>query len=363
MDSVLQVLRGGAVAVLRYFAAHVLVCLLPAFFIAGAVHTFFSRHRVLALFSRRKGKIRSFLLASVAGSALSTSAKGVLPYFASVCRGKSGPGPAYTLLYSGPAVNVVAAALTFRVLGWQFGVARIAAAVAFSLIVGPVMGALWGHRPVNVGRYGVFEAADDYTDSLSPGRTAVFFALLVSVLAFALAQPGIRSLSGIPGLWGEVIAWIPAVLSLVGVVVVVDTWFTGKDLRRWLKETWQTALAVMIRLAVGVFIIGVFQALVPNRWVNVAVGGNRWLSNLISAVFGSVMYFATATEVPLTRTLLDMGAGFGPGLALLLTGPVLSLTGRVVMARAMGWARTAVYGILVLALSIIAGWVFGLFFI
>jgi uncharacterized membrane protein YraQ (UPF0718 family) len=360
MDFLLKLLGGGAVSVLTYFAAHILVCLIPAFFIAGAIETFFSPSRILRWFSRGSTKPFFYALAALSGFALITSPDDILPYFGAIYRRKPGTGPAFTFFYSGPAINIIAVALTFRVLGWQLGAGRILAAVGFSFVIGISMGLLWGRKePPLLPKSPEFTIGKEYPDRLPGGKTAVFFTLLLGVLVFAVAQSELRRLIPSTGILGELLSWLPAVFSLLGVIVVVDLWFTRRDFMRWLKATWRVARQVVPKLAIGVFIIGVFQTLVPYTWIARAAGGNSILSNISSSVFGSIMYFATATEVPLTNTLVNMGMGLGPALALLLAGPALSIFHTIKLARHLGWGCTLTYVGLVIATATASGLIFG----
>lgn len=343
----------------EYFAAHIIICIIPALFTAGAIDTFLSRSRILKLFNDPSTPLRSYVLAAVSGFVLTVTSGGVFALFAAIYHRRAGEGPAFSFLYSGPAINVVAAALTFRVLGWEFGLARSAAAIVFSLAIGLVMSVLWRRSEHQVHRIRDVAVEPDYPDDLSPARTAVFFTLLVATLVLAIGQSYIRTLIPAKDIWGEVLSWVPAGLGLIGVVIAVKAWFSRRDLKMWLARTWEVTKRVIGRLAIGVFLIGIFETFVPAQWISVSVGGNGILANAVSAVFGSLMYFATVTEVPLTNTLVRMGMGAGPALALLLAGPALSLPSMLKLGRYLKGPRTLVYIFLVILSAIVSGLAFG----
>ena len=99
--------------------------------------------------------------------------------------------------------------------------------------------------------------------------------------------------------------------------------------------------------------------LLPSAWVASWVGGNGLAANLLAAVAGAFMYFATLTEVPILQTLLGAGLGRGPALTLLLAGPALSLPSMLVIYSYLGGRKTAAYVSLVVVIASTTGWMYG----
>ena len=122
-----------------YAREHVLLCLVPAFFIAGAIGVFVSQNAVMKYFGPKANKALAYGVASVSGTILAVCSCTVLPIFGSIYMRGAGLGPAVAFLYSGPAINVLAIVLTARVLGWQLGVARAVGAIVFSVVIGLLM--------------------------------------------------------------------------------------------------------------------------------------------------------------------------------------------------------------------------------
>jgi len=341
---------------LTYFAAHTLVAIVPALFITGAASEFLPQESVLRYLSRRHPQALSYGASAVAGTVFTINSSQVLTLFRMLYGAGANLGPAAALLYSGPAVNVLAMVLTARVLGWGFAFARVGGAIGLSLLIGLAMAGVWGRRqkpPLAEVRL------DETPHEHHLWKRGFFFALLAGATVFALLQSWVRGFVPLAGVWGEVASWTPVGLCLGGVIAVSLCWFTREELRRWMSETWRAAKIILPRLAIGVFISGVVKVLIPAGWIAGLFGGRGLFKNLAAAGLGSVIYFATLTEVPITNTLVEMGMGHGPALAFLLAGPTLSLPNIFVLAKICGWGRTLTYAALVVVISAFAGWAFG----
>ncbi len=414
-----------------YAREHVILCLIPAFFIAGAIGVFVSQNAVMKYFGPKAKKWLSYSVASVSGTILAVCSCTVLPLFGGIYMRGAGLGPAVAFLYSGPAINVLAIVLTARVLGWQLGVGRAVGAVVFSVVIGLLMHLIF----LKEERAKAAQIQDVYLEEDETERplwqTAAYFLGMVGILVFAnwarptetsgtwhvifrlkwLLASGFGLLLGF-SLWRffAVKAWVvavcavpAAVLALVlpgypglaftagGIGLAVLTTMAGPPMRDWRDQTWGFAKQIMPLLFMGVIAAGFFlgspdsvdAGIIPNVWIQSLVGdsplpllsllGSRaisvpgWLSmlwpvwtNFFASITGALMYFATLTEVPILRGLLDSGMGQGPALALLLAGPALSLPNMLVINSILGPKKTLTFVGLVVVMATISGMGFGI---
>ena len=413
-----------------YAREHVLLCLVPAFFIAGAIGVFVSQNAVMTYFGPRAPKWLSYSVASVSGTILAVCSCTVLPLFGGIYLRGAGLGPAIAFLYSGPAINVLAIVLTARVLGWQLGIARAGGAIAFSVVIGLLMHLIFlkEERAKAAAPREVFFGDDD-----RPARplwqVALYFLSMVGILVFAnWARPQETA-----GVWFSIfkakwivtalfsalmgfclwrffkvrLAWIAlAALPAAGLAFALPqypvaafaagsvglaalTFFGGAELKDWRDQSWGFAKQILPLLFMGVLAAGFFlgspdradAGIIPNVWIQALVGDSpqallsmigregaapAWLAtiwplwaNLFASVAGALMYFATLTEVPILRGLLDSGMGQGPALALLLAGPALSLPNMLVINSILGPRKTLTFVGLVAAMATVSGMVFG----
>ena len=400
-----------------YAREHVVLCLLPAFFIAGVIAVFVSQSSVLKYFGANAKKWLSYTVAAVSGGILAVCSCTILPLFTSIYKRGAGLGPAVAFLYSGPAISVLSIILTARILGLEMGIARVIGAVLFSVVIGLAMAFIFRKEE---------KAKQEQQMNIIPApenrpmwQTAFHFFTLVLILVFAnLGAPA----SNDTGLWqtlfiykwyvvgvlsvllcgslvwilklkvvwvllGAIITASSAILSnsfipnekliplvpmlvaitCLSVVLLLDK--NNEENRDWLFSSWGFAKQIMPLLAVGVvtagFLLGSthddtsLAGIIPNEWIQWAVGGNSLLSNFLASFTGAFMYFATLTEVPIIQGLLASGMGKGPALALLLAGPSLSLPSMLVINQVIGFKKTAVYVALVIVMATLSGWVFG----
>ncbi len=389
-----------------YAREHVLLCLVPAFFIAGAIAVFVSQASVMKYLGARANKVLAYGVASVSGGILAVCSCTVLPLFAGISRMGAGLGPATTFLYAGPAVNVLAIVLTARVLGPELGVARAVGAVVFAVVIGLLMHLIFRREELEKA---AAQAALPEPEVRRPlWQNALFFAAMVAVLVFAnWGRPAVESgvwfaiwsvkwqltaffgvaLGAILVAWFGLRWWLLALVAVptgiaafvlpghpeiaVTVAVVGLSWVIGREpgeLDDWLDASWGFAKQILPLLLAGVAVAGLLlgrpgnEGLIPSDWVSAAVGGNSLWANLFAAVAGAFMYFATLTEVPILEGLIGNGMGKGPALALLLAGPALSLPNMLVIASVLGWKKTSVFVSLVVVMSTVAGVVFGSLF-
>lgn len=359
-ERVLAGLAESVAMMSEYAKQHVLLCLVPAFFIAGAISVFVSQQSVMKYLGPGAKKWISYSVASVSGTVLAVCSCTVLPLFAGIYKMGAGLGPASAFLYSGPAVNVLAIVLTSRVLGLKIGIARAVGAILFSVVIGLLMSAIFENEEPRSAR---FDMSSYYDDGRPLWKTVVYMAGMVVFLVFAnWAAPKTQN-----ALWEAVYRakWIVAALGLSVTVATSFLWFSGEERKEWCISTWGYALQVMPLLFAGVMVSGFLlgrpghEALIPSGYVAMLVGGNSIGANFFAAIAGAFMYFATLTEVPILQGLMGAGMGNGPALALLLAGPALSLPSMMVLNSIMGPKKTVAYISLVVLLSTVAGIIFG----
>jgi uncharacterized membrane protein YraQ (UPF0718 family) len=347
----------------EYAREHVLTCLIPAFFIAGAIAVFVSQASVLKYFGAGARKILSYSVASISGTVLAVCSCTVLPLFAGIYMRGAGIGPATAFLYSGPAINVLAIVLTARILGWQLGLARAVGAVLFSVLVGLLM-ALFFRKDDAARTAGQMYLPDAEEKGRTLTQDALFMLTMVLILVFAaFAKPA----AGDSGLWSFIFAakWYITVVLLIILGFMLKGWFRKDERSNWVQSTWGFMKQIFPLLGGGVLVAGFMlgrpghEALIPEHYIQTLVGGNSPGANLFAAVAGALMYFATLTEVPILQGLIGSGMGQGPALALMLAGPALSLPNMLVIGGIMGVKKTVVFCSLIVILSTIAGMLYG----
>ena len=389
-----------------YAQEHVLLCLIPAFFIAGAIAVFVSQASVMKYLGAGANKVLAYGVASVSGTILAVCSCTVLPLFAGIYRMGAGLGPATAFLYSGPAINVLAIILTARVLGLELGIARAVGAIVFSIIIGLLMHLLFKNEETAKTKAQMVIPEQNVIRPL--WQNALYFAAMVAILVFAnwgrpdeisgfwhivysakwIITSLVSALLAIMlvlwfGLkwWKIVIAAIPTVAlallfpnqpmipfaaAVVGLSIITST--DKGQAGEWFASSWGFAKQILPLLFLGVLVAGGLlgrpgqEGLIPSTWINQSVGGNSLSSNLFASVAGAFMYFATLTEVPILQGLLGNGMGKGPALALLLAGPALSLPNMLVIRSVMGTRKTTAYVLLVIVMATISGMLYGTFF-
>jgi len=342
MNVLISILQGGLDALLEYLSAHVLTCLIPAFFIAGAIAVFVSQAAVLKYFGPQAKKALSYSVASISGTILAVCSCTVLPLFGGIYKRGAGLGPAVAFLYSGPAINVLAIVYSARLLGYDLGAARAIGAIVFATGIGLIMAFI--HRKEETQKDAqafAMLAADPEAKSL--WQQVIFFGTLVGILIFAASKN-----------------WIATGILLAVLAVILWRWFRKAEITQWMKETLHFVRLIVPWLLGGVFVAGIITTFVPENVVTSYVGGNSLLASFIASFLGALMYFATLTEVPIIRAFMDLGMGKGPALALLLAGPALSLPNMLVIRSIMGTKKTLTYIALVVVMATISGYIFGL---
>lgn len=342
MTIFLNLLQGGWDALLAYLSAHVLTCLVPAFFIAGAIAVFISQASVIKYFGPQAKKLLSYSVASVSGTMLAVCSCTVLPLFGGIYKRGAGIGPAVAFLYSGPAINVLAIVYTARILGFDLGLARAIGAVVFAAGIGLIMALIY-RKEESLKDSAAFNALAADPESKKWWQQVVFFAVMVGILVFAASQN-----------------WIATGILLAALGIILWRWFTRGEIGMWMKETLRFVRLIVPWLLVGVFVAGIITTFVPQDAVSSWVGGNGLFANFIASFLGALMYFATLTEVPIVSAFMNLGMGKGPTLALLLAGPALSLPNMLIIRSIMGTKKMLTYVGLVVVFATITGYIFGL---
>ncbi|HBX52878.1 MAG: permease [Bacteroidetes bacterium GWF2_33_38] len=404
-----------------YAREHVVLCLLPAFFIAGVISVFVSQGSVLRYFGANAKKWLAYTVAAVSGTILAVCSCTILPLFSSIHKRGAGLGPAIAFLYSGPAINILAIILTARILGFEMGVARTIGAVSFSVIIGLIMAFIYRKEEK-------IKKEEQMNIQLPPEKrpmwqTSFHFFTLVLILVFAnWGKPAADDVSStwyylwaykwyITGFFSLFLGyslikilkikwqWVllaaiatvasallssnlivnaklaPLVPMMVGIAALsIITLLDKKDdeNREWTISTWGFAKQILPLLAIGVitagFLLGsthdgqTIAGVIPNEWIQWLVGGNSIFSNFFASIVGAFMYFATLTEVPILQGLIASGMGKGPALALLLAGPSLSLPNMLVIRGVLGTQKTVVYVSLVVVMAAVSGLIYGSIF-
>ena len=386
-----------------YAREHVLLCLVPSFFIAGAIAVFLSQASVMKYLGARANKIVAYGVASVSGTILAVCSCTILPLFAGIYRMGAGIGPATAFLYSGPAINILAIILTARVLGPGLGIARAIGAILFGILIGLFMHLFFRNEEME--KANAQAAMPEPEEGRPLYKNALYFASMIGILVFAnWGRPeeaagiwhAIHSVKWIvTGFFGAalaviLVAWYgikqwpmvgaairviiavilfpdrPMIAFTVGIIdITLLTAGKGGEAGAWFDSAWGFAKQILPLLLYGILIAGALlgrpghEGLIPSSWIASAVGGNSITSNLFASIAGAFMYFATLTEVPILQGLLGAGMGKGPALALLLAGPALSLPNMLVIRSIIGTKKTIVFICLVVVMAALSGMIYG----
>ncbi len=401
-----------------YAREHVILCLLPAFFIAGVISVFVSQASVIKYLGAQAKRWMAYTVAAVSGTILAVCSCTILPLFSSIHKRGAGLGPAIAFLYSGPAINILAIILTARILGFEMGVARVTGAVSFSIIIGLLMSLIYRREEK--------EKREEQMDIVPPPekrpvwQTAIHFFTLVLILVFAnWGKPAEGDTAStwyflwhykwwITGFFSIILGYslikilkikwqwvlgaflitvasvilsnnlidsdklrplVPMIVGIMALSIITILDKVDEDNKAWTIATWDFAKQILPLLAIGVVITGfllgsthdgmTIPGVIPDKWISSLVGGNSVFSNFFASVVGAFMYFATLTEVPILQGLIASGMGKGPALALLLAGPSLSLPNMLVIRGIIGTRKTVVYVSLVIIMATIAGILYG----
>lgn len=347
-----------------YAREHVILCLIPAMFIAGAITVFLNQQAVMRYLGPTAKKPLAYGVASVSGAILAVCSCTVLPIFKGIYKKGAGLGPAVAFLYSGPAINILAIVLSAKVFGWEIGLARALGAVVFSIVIGLLMALIFRKDDAKRAADARLFAAPDEKPARSLSQMIIYMAAMIGILVFA----NWANSKGGSTVWDAIFAakwWITGGFA-IALLFTIIRWFKKDERVEWVVATRDFALQILPLLFGGVLVAGFLlgrpghDALIPTDWIGKLLGGNSLFANFAAALSGALMYFATLTEIPIVHGLLGAGMGKGPALALLLAGPSLSLPSILVIGGELGWKKTTVYVSLVVGLSTLAGLGFGM---
>ena len=357
-------LNQGLQTLLGYLSAHVLTCLVPAFFIAGAIAALLQKETVLKYFGKDAPKWLCYSVAATSGTILAVCSCTILPMFAGIEKKGAGIGPATAFLFSGPAINLLAIVLTARVLGLDLGIARAIAAISMAVVIGLIMATIFERSPPKCevaqgdGNPAVVVAAtaslQASEDSSGPGelkhKSILLMALLIGVLLSATSSLQF------------VLKWSIVAAFIAASAFVLRRYFSLDERSIFLSETWDLAKKIFPLLLVGTFITGVIGYFLPVDLIRSIFGSNGFLACFVASIVGAVLYMPTLLEIPIVGTLFGYSTGVtapGPALALLLSGPSLSLPSMIVITRVMGPKKAGAYISLVVIISTLVGMLYG----
>lgn len=350
-NPLVDALIAGLSNVMNYLSEHTLTCLIPAFFIAGAIAAFVKKDAILRYFGPTVKRYKSYSVASVSGAVLAVCSCTILPLFAGIYRKGSGIGPAITFLFAGPGINILAIVYTAQVLGYDLGFARAASAVALSIIVGLIMATIFKRHDVSL----IQEKKEFLPASSANSRprwaSAMFFVILILILIIAASK----------------IDWVLKLATVYLLTVVIAAlliyYFERDEVTNWAYETWDLTKKIFPILIAGTFIVGIIAYFLPPEIFRPYLGNNSISSNLLASFIGAILYMPTLLEVPIIGTTFGYSSGViaaGPALSLLLSGPTTSLPSIAVLYRIMGAKKTTIYWFTVVILSAFAGFIYGM---
>ncbi|MBF0170660.1 MAG: permease [Nitrospinae bacterium] len=342
-----ELLLAGLAALYDYVATHTVTCLVPAFLLAGAMVTFIDRETVLDHLGAQARKIKSFTLAAFSSFFVAACSCTVIPVASGLYYSGAGIGAAFIVLWVAPATNILALVYTGNIIGIEMAGARVVAALLMAVVVGMVMS------------YAFRSEESAQTLSAAPSGKKIMSkqeAILILLLVGSLLAPNYLVQSG--PYWMKLAVWAVATLAVAGYALAV---FSRERLAAWMRETWWFVRTIFPLLLGGVFLVGIVGAVLPEEWIREWLGGNSLQASFVATMIGSVTYFATMTEAPFVDTLMKLGMGEGPALALLLTGPGLSLPNWLAIARVFGLKKALIYVPTVMLSGTVMGWLFGNF--
>jgi uncharacterized membrane protein YraQ (UPF0718 family) len=363
LDFLLKIIFGGLYALYDYLTAHVLTCLVPAFFIAGAMSALLPKEKITKYLGKNVPKYKSYPLSVVAGLLLAVCSCTILPLFAGIKKKGAGIGPAIAFLYTAPATNVLAIIFTGSVIGWDFAIARIVLSVAFAIVIGIIISKVFKEeekieekklvekllkQEEKMDGIGKLPLRQKIINGIIRDRLIAFFATLFAILIIGASKTATQFK-------------IPVLFILIILLLAqLKFKFKKEEIKNWLSETYNFFKTIFPLLLIGIFVAGILGALFPKDALKQYLGVNTIAANLIAVLFGVFMYFPTLVEVPMAKMFLGLGMSKGPLIAYLLADPVISLPSILVVRKIMGTKRTLIYIILITIFCTLSGLIFGL---
>jgi len=341
-----ELIVAGLLAIKDYVATHVLTCLIPAFFLAGAMVAFINQEAILDHLGEKANKLKSFSMAGLASFFVAACSCTVIPVSSGLYYSGASIGVAFIILWVAPSANILSLIYTGNILGGEIVIARVVAALFMAFIVGWVM--TWVFRNENR------EITEFKGGEVREGIIAKRHLILLLLVLVSLLSPNYLVQTG--SYFYKVLVWgIATAITAVYALKALST----EEIKSFLRESWWFFKLIFPLLLAGVFLVGVLGKLLPEDWIRSWLGGNGVMASFIATTIGAVSYFATMTEAPFVDTLMKLGMGKGPALALLLTGPGLSLPNWIAIARVFGIKKSFVYVITIEIVGTFVGWFFG----
>ncbi|HEY59786.1 MAG TPA: permease [Anaerolineae bacterium] len=353
MNFVFNFFNAGLLALYDYVSAHVLFCLVPAFFLAGAINALVSKDIIVKTLGRKAHPVKAYGLGALFGTLVEVCSCTILPLFAGIWKRGAGLGPAMAFLYAGPAINILAVSYTASLIGWDIAFARLIFSILFAVLVGILM--TW------IFKDGEKEKIEQMRNSVPlEGKTQFKERPAYQSVLFFGSLAGIL-IAGTAPIAGNIKYPFIGFFTLI-TVVFSFLFYSRKELISWMKETWKFFWMIFPLLLVGVFGAGVFKAIIPQEAFQRLAGQNTIWANLAGVLFGVIAYFPALVEVPIAKTFLDLGMNKGPLLAYILADPIVSLQSLLVVSKVLGVKKTVIYALLITIITTTAGLVFGALF-
>lgn len=350
---IVYLFQSGIAALVDYVSAHVLFCLVPALFLAGAINALVSKEIIVKTLGRKAHPVKAYGLAALFGTLIEVCSCTILPLFVGIWRRGAGLGPAITLLYAGPAINILAVSYTASLIGWDIAIARLVLSIGFAVLIGILMA--WVFRDGEKKRIKGLKNGSPIEEKAQFEKnplyqSILFFGSLVGIL-----------IAGTAPIAGNIKYLLVGLLTLA-TAVFSFMFYSKKELVLWMKETWKFFWMIFPLLLVGVFVAGVFKVIIPKEAFQKFAGQNTIWANLAGVLFGVVAYFPALVEVPIAKTFLDLGMNKGPLLSYILADPIVSLQSLLVVSKVLGVKKTLVYACLITIMTATAGLIFGSLF-
>jgi hypothetical protein len=349
-----MLLQAGLGSLASYLAAHVLLCLLPAFFIAGALAALIPKEAITKYLGRDAPKWLSYPMSALGGFVLAVCSCTIMPLFASIYKKGAGLGPAITFLFVGPAVNILAITLTGATIGMDIAVARVILSVVFGIAIGMLMAWFFheddrAHNEATNG--GAFSQG-----ARVPARTWVFFVLLLGVLIAGTLQVGLLTGSyatfTLPGSWASSLqTWLDGVVPpnpsmgvegvsvhgvfLIGLLFLIagTAWLGLNDVDRGFNR-WTYGALGLITLTL---LVASFKVTTISSGLSVGISG-RLIAEVL--LIGAVWWMAMNAfdEYEIQEWLWEMWRFVKQIIPLLIVGVFLAGIARAVIPRS--WIET-----------------------
>ncbi|RWX72821.1 MAG: putative membrane protein, YraQ family [Candidatus Methanosuratincola subterraneus] len=352
LDQFTLLLMAGLQSLIDYVAQHTVTCLVPAFFIAGAMNYFISKDVVIRYLGYSARRLTSFPLATVSSIGLAVCSCTVIPIASGLYRRGSSIGPAFIFLWTAPALNILTITYSGAILGVEITLVRILAAISTSFIIGLVM--------VTVFRRDEQERSEK--ERSKPNVAATKAEVLHSKNSLILILMLVATLL-LPNYLGAGRTFVEKLLIFLPLFVASMAFaylrFSKDEILQWFQETWWFVKKILPLLLVGVFIVGVVGAIIPPEFVQQVLGGNGLPQTFLANLIGALMYFSSMTESPFVKMMMGLGMGKAPALALLLTGPGMSLPSMLAIIRVFTFRKAIVYILTTVVVSTISAFIFG----